>query len=899
MVRLLVALCLLVPTVALAVPGPLATPALKEGQYVYTVPDGFDAKGIGASGVEEIQAAAKALHFPFYVIIADRIPALTGDQIQDARAHGYTESGDDLVAAYAVDKLAEDFANTPFYKADTSTVFLLSYTPRKYRMLAGSKWKTDLHLERDALVPFHDHFKHAVSGTPKNPKGGIINTMRAFDDYVFDQVDPERIAARKKAEAEAAAEAERRAHDVAVGKAKSALSALVAQSKTLLGGDAEFLPPDTKILSAAIKEIENGPYWNSEYDDLPAITKATGTLQAAYDPVKAFYDKKESDHTMMVLGNVFWTFVFLVALGFAAFLYIQRRKEFTALRDQFNREYEAWSERVRNAGSKYVDAYADRDNIIGLGNTTGKTKALWDSLSAEIDDIWLGVKALEDHFERCKEWASKATMFRMNPLRVALSELEAPFDFDTGVVNKDELFGGETKTIRIDPKAFAKSLKDRFKKNQASWDTLKEAAEIRFVAAIEKFPHTTLNDIYKEAADLGIPVQWYSDHPLAGDDEADAKVWADADKVRSSDPIAYHDVLADLHAKEKTVVDRHKRLVAACKTVKDAEPTIVDLPDTKYGNPADDPRITLSHFRDLSVDFTGALASNALGKDPANIESRAKALVEKANEYREKAAKVCRVVAEIEKDLAQLKGTDLSALKAKVNDKYRKACGVHRKAMLVEDTIKTAEDLEAAGWANVKRAEQLVAEGRHMDAWRKTSDADEYFANARKVYGKAEEAIFTLDKARDRYIAEVGQYNTFSGLMEKTVKKYKGSFKPVNYVPVVDLAGPLDYAAEMDNLNAAKARLERQARDARAAEEARLAAIRAEEDRRERARRRAEEEAEEAEERRRRSYSSYSSYSSSSSSSYSSGSSWDSGGSSSSGSSWGGDGGSSSSGGDW
>ena len=87
------------------------------------------------------QAVAANLHNPFYVIIVDKLPDLSADQRADSRSKGYTETGDELKASYAIDRLAEDWAAAypDIYEVQTSSVFLLSFSPRQYRLLAGSR----------------------------------------------------------------------------------------------------------------------------------------------------------------------------------------------------------------------------------------------------------------------------------------------------------------------------------------------------------------------------------------------------------------------------------------------------------------------------------------------------------------------------------------------------------------------------------------------------------------------------------------------------------------------------------------------------------------------------------------------------------------------------------------
>jgi len=140
--------------------GTIPAPRLVPGQYVYTIPANYDPPMIGRQGLRELQQQAKKLHYPFYIVVAESIP---GEEDEDAAA--------------AIDGLAEDWARNPRYNVGTSSIFLLSFSPRKFRVLAGSRWKDKLGLERDAPLPYTAIFENSVQGTPKDPKTGIINLM--------------------------------------------------------------------------------------------------------------------------------------------------------------------------------------------------------------------------------------------------------------------------------------------------------------------------------------------------------------------------------------------------------------------------------------------------------------------------------------------------------------------------------------------------------------------------------------------------------------------------------------------------------------------------------------------------------------------------------------------------
>src|SRR3990167_2539247 len=151
--------------------GPVEAPALKKGKFVCAVPSSFDPPTIGRRGMDEINAEASKLHYPFYVVLTQELNG-AGDP--------------DVLAKAASDGLAADWAARGGFKTATSQIFVLSYNPRKYAFLAGSKFKNELGFEKSAHDPYLELFKQFMRGPPKDPVGGIIAMMTAVDEYLWD-----------------------------------------------------------------------------------------------------------------------------------------------------------------------------------------------------------------------------------------------------------------------------------------------------------------------------------------------------------------------------------------------------------------------------------------------------------------------------------------------------------------------------------------------------------------------------------------------------------------------------------------------------------------------------------------------------------------------------------------
>src|SRR5262249_50695491 len=150
--------------------------------------------------------------------------------------------------------------------------------------------------------------------------------------------------------------------------------------------------------------------------------------------------------------SVAWKLVLLLII---IVLLVLRGRKLSTLRAEFFEKALDWQQRVTNASGKYVDfQFNQKDLVIGLGKSTGRTKAVFDRAAGAIDDIYIGTKAIEAHIARCEALAKRGNFFRLGPLKDALAQIDSSFEFDTAQVNKD-LFGGDTVVVTVVPETFA------------------------------------------------------------------------------------------------------------------------------------------------------------------------------------------------------------------------------------------------------------------------------------------------------------------------------------------------------------------------------------------------------------------------------------------------------------
>ncbi|MEK7171264.1 MAG: hypothetical protein AAB774_03090 [Patescibacteria group bacterium] len=837
----------------------LNVPALREGQFVYTIPEGFNPPMIGNNGIDEIERAAKSCHFPYYVILVETLPG----------------SGDgDQLAANAINNLAQQWGQRyPSFDMARSQIFLLAYSPRKYRFLAGSKFETELNFRSRAHDQYTDVFKASTQGQRKDPKNGIINMMRAVDDYLFDQTDPAKIAQRREA-------ARRQAEQERLIQAQGLINERVTKLDELLR-HREYLPGNVSGYKQSLDEARKVRQRNNPQEML----NAAAALKPDVDKLEGYVSDRMSEEARRELDiflKCLWAILILVAMIVA---FLSQLRRYSYLRERFAEEFGKRVKATTNAAQQFFAIYGDRGDILALTAVKGKTKEAYESVTKEVDDIYLGVEALRDHAERCKAVAKKAGYFNLKPLNTALAMLNSPFDFDTGKVNKDSLFEPETKVIKINPTVLAASLAKRFEQNVEGWQELKDALAARGKTAEESFPSKTLDELYAKAKELGIPQRWLQNHPLAGDDSKDSSLYASVNALSWDDPIAYVERLNELHSAEQTVVDRFNRLVDAIALARsnrmDSQPealhTVVD--------PDDDPTITFNLGRRAEDKLAGTLAS---ADDVAEVEAQAG----KVNELYTKAADQAATIK------SAIKGAQDSVTKAETKlaeaTEAITAATLHlTNAQKVHAKVQTgfvgaAESHLSEGKRDLDKARRQLGENRHLNARNNADWALEKFSSALEQAKRSVRHCDELDQKKAEFEKRVAKMKSLRDSYQRKIEEYGGSLtlKGFNQPQISDVT---DYVVLLALLDQNESSWEGEARKAQRAYE--------EEERQRQAQEAAAKRRREEEDERQR-QSSYESSTSSSWGSSGSGGSWGGGGDSSSGGSFGG-GGDSSSGGDW
>ncbi len=850
--RAFLAILSLLAVVSTAQAGPLPAPQVHPGRFVYTIPGHFDPPLIGRDGIEEIQAALSDLHYPYYVVLVDRI-------------HGPTDEH----AAQAIDGLVEDWQTQRGFDVAKSSIFLLAYGPeRKYRFLAGGRWKSELGFEREAHRPYTRIFEEAVKGTPKDPKGGIIRMARAVDAFLFDQTDPVRIAERR-------AQAEREARERQQREARAALGEQIGRMERLLK-KTDALPADVSAQKGALAHARE--IWNT--DD----TVAMGNEATAFKPVVDELDRLVTAKERELFWQGFWNFVFwltivLIILGLVFWLVLRSRK-LGRLRSELEKTLETWRTKIQRASARYVEFFGERDDIMLLHDQAkGETAALLKSVTDQVNSIFVDVQAMEQHITEIAGKAAAAHLFNHAPLIAALTDLDEPFDFDTGVLNPHDLFGAETKTVRVSPSGLERDLQKRFEKAMEGWGELKQAAELQSTIAEDHLTQDELDELFAQADRNGIPRRWLREHPLFGDDQADAVFYEQLNALRLTDPLKFKREISRFDALEEQIGERLDAFCNLLAQVREVKRDRFESLGVVIGSD-DDPNLTLDQARTAEDELASVLHTSDTPDDVYLQIRRVHELYKKA----------IAQDAAIRSAIERLDGVIQSAeevLETAQTD-ARTAQDTHEAAVKIHSKVESQSSITAGnekietGRRHLVRARELRSTSRLLDALRAAESAKVSFADATKQFSLAVKHCEGLDKKKAEFEKELKRMAAVREEAERKIRGYGGVTSRLETYSSPTINGVANYALLYAAIETQQRQWDDEVRSAKRAHEEREAARRRaeeEERRREAARRR-------EEERRRSSYSS------------SSGSSWGGGGSSSSGGSWGG-GGSSSSGGSW
>jgi len=739
-------------------------PRFEPTSHVRVSPPGFVPEALGEAGIARLEAALRELHFPFYVLLSETLP---GQGDEDVRAQALT---DGLAAAWAPQG----------YDPAVSSLFALTFAPRKFSLLVGARWNAELGLRDAAVDRYFEYFLARVRGTPSDPAGGIAELAKNLDDYIFDQVDPERVAARTRAEAAQALK-------VAVGQLQERIDEAL-----LVLADTAYPPPDAAKYARRVERAKVA----LTSSDVAAVTSEIVALDTDLAPLRVHVADAQAAAELRSMIYGFVTILVALLIVFLVIFFFVRSAQLRRRRRSFDELADAWNVKITNAAGRYVEFYGKRDGILGLLELEGKTKALLDQVTREVDAIYASVAAMEAHIKGVDEEAHKARWFRLRPIDQALVKLGAPFEFDTGVLDEADLFGPQTKQLRIDPGTLEAELEQRFAASLDGWKRLEAAADLRFHEAAELVPHTSLDEVLARAEAHRIPARWFADHPLYGDAAADATVWQTADAWRWKDAIAFMEAIEALRARHDAVVARLERLVAAREQVAAVHIATLGVVaphgvTTRY-DAADDPADTIEDARGAEADLEQRIIA-AIDLDA--VEEAARNTVALYRKTADQTARIEEALRRAEPEIEAAKRLGVLSVErlADARRSAEHAAGLHANSRASSLVVVLQRRREAAD-AEVRSAATMLAAHRHLDAHRGAERAKSAYTDVRAEADKAIAYVDALEATRLAYEQRVMALAQVRADKLAEIRRYGGAQALDDWRPA-PIAGPVDYAA--------------------------------------------------------------------------------------------------------
>ncbi|MEZ0370010.1 MAG: hypothetical protein ACAI44_13065, partial [Candidatus Sericytochromatia bacterium] len=603
---------LLILSATLALCGPAAAqltlPKLETGRHIYTIPPDFDPPLIGKAGIQEIEAAADKLHYPYFVVLVQDLPG-----------------GTDQAAASLIDGFAEDWTTrfAGIYDPLRSQIFVLTFNPRKFRFLAGGQFKNALGFEREAHTPYTDIFVKSVSGTPKDPKSGIINMMQAVDDYLYDHTDPQRIAKRK-----------------------------------------------------TIRLI-----------------------------------------LLLLLG-----LLVLAIVGLIRFLMLKSRRK------AFQTEWATWNEKLQNAYQQFAMFDAEtRDTLLSLKDMEGETRQLYDTVTAEVDEITLSLGALQAHLDACKAKADSATLLNSRAVSRARDALNQPFDYDTRKANTQDLFGTPTVVLHLKIEDFMDQLRKRYTTAKLGWNRLKKAAEAAWQPPQEALPPGLAARFEAVPEKLRVGLE----HPLLPASKA-AALYQELEALRWKEALTYASRIEAIQQEHRQLIERLSAVEADLKEVADAEAFQAQTYSQLVLAPEDRPETLLERARSFHRDLKQALEAGVAFEQ---LQPQISRTLEAYRAFQALETEIGQALSGLPGKLKALGQSfaEIEALQRAVVEEIEIARRYHRHADFAAEQAQTGQAVQQAqaDLEGIREAEQAH---RSLDAWRQALELEERLQTVRSDF---------------------------------------------------------------------------------------------------------------------------------------------------------------------
>ena len=881
---------LLLPVSAFA-NGHLAAPALVKGQFVYTIPADFDPPLVRRAGLDELNEAVKSLHFPYYIVVVRDLPG-SGDESMrthdatDGLAADWTDAGgydpsvsQVIVLSYNPPKLGllagakfktelgfEREAHRPYLDIFNRSVRGTPKDPKggiKAMVKAIDDYlfdKTDPTLAtartEAARVEEAKRVEEEVFAQKervmRNARGELSNQIQRLQSLLDSKDDlpadassykellTKAIAVRSQDDRESMVQFAGSMKpmvdvlDSAMSAHKAAATELEQQRLRIsaLLEKKEYLPKDVSSYRTA---LANATTVYGESLTAP-MNAAAQSLKVTADKLSGEIDQIETAaRNEAFKSGAMWALLLLLIPGLGVW-YFYKRLKYIGLQKEWIALRVKWEERITNATVRYVDFYTDREKFARLEKATGKTGALYASVTASVDEIFSLVQAMGTNIGKYKLLAASASLFNTKPLLDAITQLESTFKFDTGQLNQADLFGSQTKVIEINPDNLMKDLKAKFDTTVYGWNKLKEASELLYTTVRESFSHKKMDELFELVRAAGIPDRWLRTHPLCGDDASDDKFWDELTNLRNNDPIAFLERVKELKAAEVELEAQIQTLVKAVAFAKTGRIEASPDMDGVVCDPDDDPMITFHSARHEEDVLAGLLASS---DDETQISNQAKVIRDLYKLCASQTATLASAKQGTDEVLVRVHAARkaLDELTKSAHARVLDAKKVHSNTETADAAVKSGDEFFAEADRVLEKALRQQSEKRFLNARATAEKALAAFDKVKGAYTKAIDICVDLDAKKKAFEQNLTRMDANRQAAEQKAAQYGRATSFTYRAPKFNASSALDYMALQRQLDEQQAVWDQEARSAQRAYEAeqeRQRQIRAEAARRQR-----------------------------------------------------------------
>lgn len=700
-------------------------PRLMPGRHVYAIPANYFVPEGGPAGTRLLESALRRLHYPCIVLLIDQAP------IRNTEA---------AFNAY-MDRVIEQWrVLQPTLLTEQTSVFVLVRRPHRVRLKAGERWSSQLGLNEERAHEYvTTHFVPRAAMPERAPIAGIIETLEAFDAFVFEETDTaqlrvreqqQRAAEQERARLARVAQEEREAEARATALTRT--SNEIARAERLLGERAGYLPDDLRSIRDALDAAREARH--TAHLSVPSILGVHARLVQENDRLWRYIrDRKEEEgrHTTLKM-----TIAVIVAIIIFHLIRKARRRmrRIKDLRSTLLRKIVERQEVIdKNMAKRQEVLGRVPKNLSPLSRQHGLTSDLYRRATGQADRVRILLEGMRKNLADCRALGEKGWLFNEQPLVDAITQLDQAFVFDTRVIDMEHLFHPreEQPEVNIDPSTFGHRLDGELGAAVEDWLKLQAASRALESDPRKDLPLDEFRALRKRAKECGIPDIWYEDHPLYGDSNL---IYATLAWERNTDALKYAAQITELRRKAQEAQARVEKIIKLIAPVR-AELGDVTIPSNTRIENDDDPKEEIAESQRQEAILRELLQTRTPEETLTNtvnaiLDARRQATY-KARRVHEAIDQVKTALEEARTDLQQCRAAQFAAGRELVKQRvgYSDPLRQH---------IADGERTMGLGTNTLMQANLAERRGYHLKAHRLAREAAAFFRAASGEFAKIE-----------------------------------------------------------------------------------------------------------------------------------------------------------------